>query len=708
MNFRRPQTVRALSLLSATAAVGALTLTSPAQAIVGTPVADSTYAFTAQIEIGDGDSKRACTGALVDAQWVLTASSCFTGGTTELPVGKPALKTVATIGRADLNATGGHVSEIVDLVPRAGRDLVMARLATPATGITPVAVADSPVAAGDTLTAAGYGRTKTEWVPDRLHTAAFTVDTAGATELGITGKSATDAICKGDTGGPLLRAVGGKFELVGVSSRSWQGGCFGETETRTGATAARADNTVLGSRLTPGQRLLPGETLASASAKLTMQTDGNLAITSNAGKVLWSTGTTDAGATALLDTGGNLVVRNSADTANLWEAGTSAAGGAAVLQDRGNFVVLNAQAQSVWSSGTAIRHDYNGDGRSDMAAWYDYTDGRDAIHSFLGGTDGAITKPFLSYDVADGVWDTKAMKYITGDFNGDGRGDMAVLKGYSDTSVKLWVALGRADGGFGTPYTAWSAPAGSFHISYMTPQAGDFNGDGRDDMAVWYAYADGTTKLWTFTSTATGTFSAPFSSWSAPTGSWLRTRTKFITGDFNGDGRDDLSVFYGQGDDTVKTYVFPAAANGGFAAPATWWQSSSLDWNRTTPHAGDFNGDGRDDALVWYDYTDGSDKTSTMLSEKVDGKDRFGSAKLTLNSPPGNLDVSRMQFVTGDYNGDGRDDLATMVHQADGTVKMWTWTARADTLFNGGLAGWSAPASSWAFASARFFSAYNN
>lgn len=107
-----------------------------------------------------------------------------------------------------------------------------------------------------------------------------------------------------------------------------------------------------------------------------------------------------------------------------------------------------------------------------MAAWYDYTDGRDAIHSFLGGTDGAITKPFLSYDVADGVWDTKAMKYITGDFNGDGRGDMAVLKGYSDTSVKLWVALGRADGGFGTPYTAWSAPAGSFHISYMTPQAG--------------------------------------------------------------------------------------------------------------------------------------------------------------------------------------------------------------------------------------------
>ncbi|MFC8593206.1 FG-GAP-like repeat-containing protein [Streptomyces atroolivaceus] len=399
--------------------------------------------------------------------------------------GKPAVKTTATIGRNDLTTAGGHVSEIVDLVPRPGRDLVMARLATPVTGITPVTISTEPVAADETLTVPGYGRTKTEWVPDKLHTSTFTVNSTTDTSLDITGKTTDDAICKGDAGAPLLREANGKLEVVGVSSRSWQGGCFGETETRNDAIAARADNTVLGSRLTPGQRLLPGDALASASAKLTMQTDGNLVIQSNASKTLWSTGTTgNAGATASLDTAGNLTVRDAADTVTLWEAKTSAPGGSAVLYDRGNLVVLDAQAQSVWSSGTAIRHDYNGDGRSDMAVWYNYTDGRDAIHSFLGGTDGAISKPFTSYDVADGVWDTKTMKYITGDFNGD--------------------------------------------------------------------------------------------------------------------GRDDLSVFYGQGDDTVKTYVFPAAPNGGFAAPAAWWQSASLDWNRTTPHAGDFNGDGRDDALVWY------------------------------------------------------------------------------------------------------------
>ncbi|MFC5802333.1 FG-GAP-like repeat-containing protein, partial [Streptomyces formicae] len=656
------------------------------------------------------DTRRACSAVLVDAQWLLTAASCFTGGLTELAPGKPAEKTVATIGRADLTGTGGHVSEIIDLVPRAGRDMVMARLATPATGITPVKMATAPAAGGDTLTVAGYGRTKTEWAPLKLHTAAFAVNTVTATEVNIAGKTANDAICKGDTGAPLLRDNNGTPELVAVSSRSWQGGCFGTdaAETRTDAIASRADNITLGNRLGAGQTLAPGDTLVSAAARLTMQTDGNLVVASAAGKTLWSTNTAgNPGATAKLDTTGNLVVRNAADTATLWESKTTATGGYAILREGGDLTVHNAQNQSQWSSNSAPRHDYNADGRSDMGAWYDFEAGSDATYTFFGNEDGSISSWLKSHTSPVGAWEAKSHKLVTGDFNGDGRGDIAALYGYSDTSVKLWTFLGKADGGFAAPVQAWSAPAGSFHTSYMTPQAGDFNGDGRDDIAVWYAYADGTTKLWTFTSTAQGTFNAPASSWSAPTGTWLRTRTKFITGDFNGDGRDDLSVFYGQGDDSVKTYVFNAQPNGGFAAPVAWWESASLDWNRTYPHSGDFNGDGRDDATIWYDYADGSDKTSTILSENVGGTDRFGSAKVTLNSAPGNLDVKRLQLIVGDYNGDGRDDLAIMNHQADDAVKMWTWTARPDTMFNGGVAGFTAPVTSWVYGSTKFANTYN-
>ncbi|MEV0371709.1 S1 family peptidase [Streptomyces sp. NPDC050636] len=241
----RPRAAWMTGLLTTAIAAGALTAT-PANAVVGEPVKDGTYAFTAKLDIGDG--KRSCSGALVDKQWVITASSCFAENPNKgfkVSEGAPKWKTTATVGRTNLTQTTGSVTDVVELVPYQGRDLVMAKLAKPVTGVTPVAIGTTAPTQGEELKVAGYGRGKTSWVPDRLHSAAFTVDSVQDGSIGISGKTPADgAVCKGDTGGPAVREAAGRVELVAVNSTSWQGGCLATdpSETRTGAVDTRVDD----------------------------------------------------------------------------------------------------------------------------------------------------------------------------------------------------------------------------------------------------------------------------------------------------------------------------------------------------------------------------------------------------------------------------------------------------------------------------------
>ncbi|MFD8323953.1 trypsin-like serine protease [Kitasatospora purpeofusca] len=240
----RPRSAWTTAAVTAAVLAGALLTGGPAPAVSGDASPTGAHTYAVKLDIGDG--KRACSGALVDPYWIVTAASCFADDPARpatVPAGPPALRTTATVGRTEAAATG-QVRDIAELVPRTDRDLVMARLATPVTDIAPVAVAGTAPAAGEELTVAGFGRTRTEWVPDRLHSGLFTVGTVDPTGLAITPKTPTGAaVCKGDTGGPALRKVGDHYELAALNSRSWQNGCLGTTETtRTGAYDTRTDD----------------------------------------------------------------------------------------------------------------------------------------------------------------------------------------------------------------------------------------------------------------------------------------------------------------------------------------------------------------------------------------------------------------------------------------------------------------------------------
>ncbi|MFD4176602.1 FG-GAP-like repeat-containing protein [Streptomyces anulatus] len=578
--MRSSRRARGTALLAVVAAAGALTVTSPAQAVVGDAVADGSYAFTAKLDIGEGAAKRACTGSLVDAQWILTASSCFAAAgqpAFPLPAGAPALKTTATIGRTDLTGTGGKVVEVTELVSRTDRDLVMAKLAQPVTDIAPLLLADSAPVAGESLRALGYGRTATSWVPDRLHAGTVAVTASDATTVAVTRDGG--AICKGDAGGPALREQDGKVLLAAVHSASWQAGCFGSDETRPGAVETRTDNIV---DWVTQVRGLPGE---SQVASGDFNGDGKEDIA------------------AFYDNGPSTEGSNRSSLFAFYSNGTGFAEPKRVWSTPGGFT---------WSKSQLTAGDFTGDGKDDLAVLYDTgasdTGAITSLYTFT-STGTGFSSPKKTWTTPGGFTWSKS-KVTSGDYNGDGKDDVAVFydTGTSDTGqVSSLYTFNSTGTGFANPRKTWTT-TGGFTWSAGQVTSGDYDKDGKDDIAVFYnsgKSADGkfVSSLYTFSSNGTA-FDNPRKTWTS-SGSFNWNASKLTSGDYSGDGRDDIAVLYNRGTTEAGVHqsaLFTFASTGtDFAAPREVWTSTgSFSWGASQPVSGDFNNDGKADVGVLY------------------------------------------------------------------------------------------------------------
>ena len=244
------------------------------------------------------------------------------------------------------------------------------------------------------------------------------------------------------------------------------------------------------------------------------------------------------------------------------------------------------------------------------------------------------TNPFpLQFNgAANSPVGTQPLDVVTGDFNGDGRLDLAVTNSNSNS---VSVLLGTASGTFG--------PASSFIVGSdpYALTATDIDGDGRLDLAVANR---GSNTVSLLRGTGTGTFTA---AGSTPVGAGP---ISIVSGDFNGDRRSDLATV-GSSSNLVTVLLNNPA--GGFGIPNNF----AIGVNPTSVITADFNGDGRLDLVTTNAATGGSTPPPTGANAITialgRGDGTFGE---TVTFATG---TDPFSLTAGDFNGDGKLDVAT-------------------------------------------------
>ncbi len=260
--------------------------------------------------------------------------------------------------------------------------------------------------------------------------------------------------------------------------------------------------------------------------------------------------------------------------------------------------------------------DFNGDGKLDLAI-ANYLD--NTVSILLGNGDGTFQTQ-TTYAVGSGPY-----AIITCDFNGDGILDLAVA---NDGAGTVSILLGKGDGTFQTHFDYQAG------LSAVALASGDFNGDGYLDLCVVDLTLN---QVSIFLGNGNGTFNAPLT---YATGTFP---VSVAVGDFNGDGKLDLvvansdfgatggsvSVLLGKGDGTFLTQLQYNTGN-----------------NPVAVVVADFNGDGKLDLAA----ANETDSTISVLLGNGNGKFQQ-SVPYSIASTPSSL-------VAADFNGDGVVDLA--------------------------------------------------
>ena len=322
--------------------------------------------------------------------------------------------------------------------------------------------------------------------------------------------------------------------------------------------------------------------------------------------------------------------------------------------------------------------DVNGDGQEDMILSRVIGDKR-ALTTFLGNSDGKFSYPITTQSSWNFIMQDSA---YSGDFNGDDRIDILIHWSNNDGKRQLLIYLGNIDGTFSEGVN-WNSTRYHDPVAYpYSAFVADINGDGKDDFIIHYRHDNGKRYSIVYKGSSTSPYMIDATTNALEsTNNYVATDPVFV-GDFNGDGYDDLLVHWANSSEKRQLLLYKGTANATFETGVTLSSTRNHKASIFTKFlVSDVNGDGKDDFVVHWKNSAGKRNNLVYLGTNSPPYliDATTNALTSTNSYREEDPV-----LVGDFNGDGYEDMIVYWNSND-EIQLLLYTSKGNSTYNLGI-----------------------